>query len=443
VTGTREAGRGEARSFLFVFRAYPDVDHMAPLAWKLLEAGERVYAVISPGYDPGRDYRLRFLLSYPEFHLYQTAPPDHAEGRPVTLRRARSVIRRSLPWALAFMVSKRVSVVAVEWGYGLREGYENLRSRRGILDLLRSVLGSIRHFGYPRQVRTNFMVAASILGRPTVCLPHGLNIKLGRGSANGDLLPGPLDWRDRNRFAAHVFNTEHHRRFVIARAKGDPAVTQTWGSLRWAPEWFELNLSLAPPFSWPSDAGERLKIVYMVPKWNNHVDKDAVISLLKRLHAMEEISLAIKGHPRPEDGSPDPLRDDPEIDWSRIGDVTACDSVSVIREADVVIDVGSSIGIEVVMQGKVLVNPTYLHDFHTFFDELPGTAVVALSADEVVAYLRRHAVGQPEPASEEARNELLRHAVYGSRSESYDVIDAYRERFQVLAAGGRVQLPAS
>jgi hypothetical protein len=70
------------------------------------------------------------------------------------------------------------------------------------------------------------------------------------------------------------------------------------------------------------------------------------------------VSLALKAHPRPAAGGADLLRADPEIDWDAIHDVTPVDSVSLIRAADVVIDVGSSIGIETVMQGKVLVNPT-------------------------------------------------------------------------------------
>ncbi|MBV9818697.1 MAG: hypothetical protein JOZ07_10140 [Solirubrobacterales bacterium] len=426
------AERGD-RGYAFVFRAYPDVDHMAPLAWKLLEDGEVVHALISPGYDPRGDYRLAFLSGYPRFHLHETAPaPARDSPGARASARARRLIRGSLPWAMGFIARRRVGLVAVEWGYGLRAGYERIGSPRGVLDVLRSIGGSVAHRGEPGQLRTNLIVAARLLHRPIVCLPHGLSVKLGRGSANGDLLPGPLDWRDRNRFSVYVLNTEHHRRWFIQTAAADPDVMQAWGSLRWAPEWFELNRRLAPPFRWPSTPDDApLRVVYMVPKWVNHVDREAALALVKRLQAVDEISLAVKAHPRPE-GSADPLRDDPEIDWTRLHDVGSVDSVSLIGAADVVIDVGSSIGLEVLMQRKVLVNPTYIHDYHTLFDEVTGSCVIAHDADEVVAYVRRHAAGRPTPAADGAYDEVLRHAVYAARTEPYDVVGTYLRRVREL-----------
>jgi hypothetical protein len=107
--------------------------------------------------------------------------------------------------------------------------------------------------------------------------------------------------------------------------------------------------------------------------------------------------------------------------------------VSVIAAADVVIDVGSSIGIETVMQQKTLVNPSYLHRLSTLFDEVPDSCVVAPSADDVVAYLAAHAGGSPHRAGEAAYAELMRRAVYGSRPEPFDVIDTYYQRVRDLA----------
>jgi hypothetical protein len=428
-------------SYAFVFRAYPDVDHMVPLVWRLLEEGEQVHGIVSPGYDHRGDYRLRFLSRYPRFQLHEIQPPAAGAGRVATaVVAARGSIRWTLPWTLAFMARRNVTLVAVEWGFGLREGYDRLGSPRGALAVLRSVAGSLRRVRDPQQVRANFIVAARLLRRPTLCLPHGLSIKLGLRRDGGKLLAGPYDWRDRNRFAAYVLNTEHHREWFIERAQGDPEVVQTWGSLRWAPEWFELNRELAPAFTWPSEPWRRtnggpprLKVAFMVPKWANHVDREATLELVKRLQAVDEISLSIKGHPRREDGSADPLRDDSDIDWTRIHDVTNADSVSVIAAADVVVDVGSSIGIEVVMQRKVLVNPSYIHDFWTFFDEVADSCVVAGSADDVVRYLLAHVSGSPHEVSASAYAELLRRGVYGSRNEPYDVIGAYCERVRALA----------
>lgn len=424
-------------SYAFVFRAYPDIDHMAPLAWKLLEEGEEVHAVVSPGYDPRPDYRLRFLSGYRGFRLHESRP-RHSGRLGRVLGMVRGLIRSSLPYAVAFVARHRVRVVAVEWGYGLVEGYERLLSRDSMRAVLASVVGSILRAQDPQQVRTNYIVAARLLGRATVCLPHGLSVKLDAVTSSSQLRgPGesPLtyDWRDRNRFSAYVLNTEHHRRWFLEHAMGDPQVVETWGSLRWAPDWFELNRRLAPPFTWPEAADGRVKVVYMVPKWGNRVRAAKAVELLNRLQSLDFVSVAVKGHPRPEDGSADPLHADPEIDWTRIHEVTGADSVSVIGASDVVIDAGSSIGIEVLMQGKVLLNPAYVHELTTLFDEVEGAAMVCQDADSVVAYLRAHADGSPHRIDSAAYDEVLRRAVYGSRPAPFDVVGGYTRRVRELA----------
>jgi hypothetical protein len=354
------------------------------------------------------------------------------EIRPSDAGSVRRFVRSSLPFALWFVARRRIRVVAVEWGYGLTEGYERLRSPAGLVAVARSVAGSLVRLRDPYQVRTNFIVAARLLGRATVCMPHGLSIKLSTATRSDQPDVPSYDFRDRNRLTVHVLNTEHHRQWLLNYAKGDPEVMQTWGSLRWAPEWFELNRSLAPAYHWPAEPG-RLRVVFMVPKWGNRVDADAVVDLVRRLQDVEFISLAVKGHPRAKDGSADPLRTHPDLDWERIRDATGADSVSVIDAADVVIDVGSSIGIETVMQGKVLVNPSYLHRLTTLFDEIPGSCVVAPSADRVVSYLREHAAGCPHRVGQAAHAELMSRAVYGSRPEPFDVIDNYYQRVRDLA----------
>lgn len=430
-------------SYLFVFRTSPDVDHIAPLAWKLLEEGHEVHGVVSPGYDASGDYRIGLLRNYPRFVLHETRPPGARRGGlRERLRNLAAHVRCSLPYALTLLATKRVRCVGVEWGYGLPPAYDRPFSGRGAVAVLRSLA---RSFGDgradPHQVRGSFIAAARLLGVPTVCLPHGLNVKLDAATSDeaaARLAEGPLDWSDRNSFSVVVLNTEHQRKWHIEHAMGDPAVMKTWGSLRWSPEWFEMNRRLAPRFDWP-ESSDRLRVVYMAPKWRNLVHADEAAELLRRIQELDFVSVAVMGHPRvnagerPKDGSTDPLRDHPDIDWSHIHDVTGVNSVSLIEAADVVVDIGSSIGLEVIMQGKVLINPTYIHDLTTFFDTVEGAAVTAHSADEVTAYLRSHADGAQHQVERSAYDELMRHAVYGSRGAPFDVLGEYAMNMQALA----------
>jgi hypothetical protein len=423
-------------SYLIVFRTSPDVDHMSPLAWKLLKEGETVHAVMSVAYDVDGDHRLKLLREFPAFHLHELAPARAATSR---ARRLVARARATVPYALWMLRRHRVRLVAVEWGYGLPPAYDRLRSPAGAVAVLRSLAGSFVHGAEPQQPRASFIVAARVLGVPTVCLPHGLSIKLDPipNDEIAELVAhGNLDFSDRNRFTAYVLDSEHHRRMHVDMARGDPDVMQTWGSLRWAPDWFEVNRRLAPPFAWPADGAGRVRVVFMVPKWRNRVDAPAAIELVRRMQAVEGISLAVMGHPRSRGDDSDPLRADPGIDWARIHDLTGLNSVSVIREADVVVDVGSSIGLEVVFQGKVLVNPAYVHEIETLFDSLDGAAVTAADADEVVAYLEAHVAGKRHELPAGVRDRLLREAVYGSR-EPFDVPGLYYRRVREMAAGSQ------
>ncbi len=425
-------------SVLLVFRTYADVDHVVPVAWKLLERGEEVHGLVSTGYDPRSDYRLRFLERYDNFHLHEVWPRRGGRLRRVLVAPV-GWARNLLPWSFWFLLRHRVRLAAVEWGHGVVDAYEPRLSLRAAARLVKDLLVSVRDAGRePLILRSNLIVAAWFLRRRLVCLPHGLNVKLDAITTEAAALAlehGPYPWTDQNRFDAYVLNTEHHRQWHIDHASGDPAVMQTWGSARWSPEWVEVNRRIAPPFEWPEPAVDRVKVVLMVPKWKKRVRAEAVVDLVKRLQDLDCVSLAIKGHPRPEDGSADPLRADSDLDWQRIHDVTGVDSISLIRACDVVIDAGSSIGIEAVMQGKVLVNPSYVHEIRTLFDEIEGAAVVAESSSEVIAYLRRHASGSPHEVSSEGRAELMRRAVYASRPERFDVPQHYADRIVALAGG--------
>jgi len=99
----------------------------------------------------------------------------------------------------------------------------------------------------------------------------------------------------RNRFAAYVLNTEHHRRWHLDYTMGDPEVMESWGSLRWAPEWVAVNREAAPPFAWPVNGVDRLKVAFMVPQWVDRVDPEAIVELVERVHRLDGVSLALKG----------------------------------------------------------------------------------------------------------------------------------------------------
>jgi len=411
--------------------------------WKLLEEGEEVHAIVTGGYNADGDYRLAFLRSYERFHLVTI------RGVAGERRRVSYALRDNLAAAVLYIRRHRVQLVAVEWGGGPPPGLDRPFFRACLGAIRSEVKRLARNRGRPNPwlTRDDFMVAAKLLRRSLVCLPHGLNVKLDAMTTTESeiLRKGPYPWYDRNRFDVHVLNTEEHRQWHLDHAVGDANVMQTWGSARWDSTWFEVNRRIAPPFEWPEQGRGCLKVVFMVPKWEKRVDADAVVELVQALQSLEFASIAIKQHPRPEDGSAEPLRKNPHVDWRLIHDVSSVDSVPLIEAADVIVDVGSSIGIEVLMQEKVLVNPTYLHALTTFFDDIPGVCVVASTTAQVVDYLGAHARGERFEVDPAAYEQLLQRAVYGSQLKRFDVLDLYYRRLTELAreSGGTARTRAT
>jgi hypothetical protein len=409
-------------SYLFLFRAYPDIDHMSPLAWKLLEAGEEVHAVVSPGYDPSGDHRLEFLASHERFHL-------HAPWR---RRGPLAMLCATFPYALYLLLRCRARLLAVEWGSGPRvSGIGSPGAPAAIARRLASSILAARRPD-PQQVRANLILGATLLRRPVVALPHGVSVKLAGLKLRDPEANGATQWADRNRFALCAYESREHLEMHLEHKNGDPSILEALGSLRWSPQWFELNREIAPSFAWPEADDGRLRVLLMAPKWRKRVDVEATRDLLRTLCGLDFVSLAVKGHPR-KAGSLKPLEETPGVAWSEVHDVSRADSVPLIDASDVVIDVGSSIGLEVVMQGKVLLNPAFIHELTTVFDELDGSCVRAESVEQVASYLRRHHEGSPHVVGDEVMAELQRRCVYAGSAEPYDVPSRYAERVRALA----------
>src|SRR2546421_232999 len=83
-----------------------------PAASRLLEDAVEVHAVISPAYGAWRDHPLRYLARYPTLHVREIAPPARRGPR---LGRLAAHLRGTVPYAVWFLLRKRVQVVAVEW----------------------------------------------------------------------------------------------------------------------------------------------------------------------------------------------------------------------------------------------------------------------------------------------------------------------------------------
>ena len=397
----------KAAFFLYHFN---DVDHIVPVMHRFLGQGNRAVAVmLNPGYEVASDPRIQLLTEFDGFELtyiHKVLGPWWSEwvyavngsGRMAWARRkARSALQRSrvsVNRAVRFLRGHEIETCVFEWGG---------RRSRG---------------------RAEFFQAAKEVGARTVCLPHGLNIYL-----NADVNPHMREVVQQGRqikaagshFDAYVFQSEYHKEQDV-KLGIDPDVCVALGSARYCPEWHPINQTLYPDFTPEREPDGRLKVVMMLPHWEYNVDRQSTLEVISALAKEDSTHLVVKDHTRGTGGLPAEMRE--EL-WDEPGFETtvSASSVSLTRWSDAVINFGSSIGIEALLQRKHHVNPSYLHTNTTIFDKT-GAGQKVGTLQDLVAVLSGIAEGAETAVPEENVQALYREVVYGGR-EPFDVLEAY------------------
>lgn len=404
-----------AAFFLYHFN---DIDHIAPVIWRWLEEGHAAWAVLlDPTYSPDKDPRLRLLSEYERFYL---EPIQEALG---------------LPWAARLFPPQGYGSVGRTWHKiraGLaRVGLSSKLARRWLDRVAPRVCIFEWGAGYTRG-RSEFFAAATRSGLPRVALPHGLKYYL-----NQDMTPqmrrileeGRQIRRNYAVYDAFVYQSEYHRDQDVELGM-DPAICRVLGSARFCPEWEKVHTPLYPPFRAARDPGERTRIVMMVPHWEYNVDKQQTLALIQSLAQEQGIYFVVKEHPREALDLPDSveakLAATPAFERTR-----TANSVSLIRWADAVVNFGSSIGIEVIHQGKAMVYPSFLHENRTIY-EITGACVETRDIEETRAVLTDSSRLSARQPTEEQIRALDALVVYGGR-DPFDVLGAYTEMLRELA----------
>lgn len=399
--------------FLYSFN---DIDHIAPVAWALLNRGHRVRAVmLDPDCDGTNDPRIAFLEGNAEFSRHPIA----------------SVL--GIPWCA--------------WLFKQTAGETQGRIRRGLRKLMRTTGISISRacsvlVKWQTDVcifewgstgghnRKEFHTAARKLGLRVICLPHGMNIYT--EPTMNQAMKSAIESREMNTirtdyadYDAFVLQTEFHRDMEIQF--GVPKdIALAMGSARYCPEWVSVLKGLYPAFvpssSFNPDTGGATKVVFMLPHWTYNVDQDATLALIDTLARDSDVHLVVKDHTRGTGGLPDEMRASFK---NLMGAETAADapSVALIAWSDVVVCFGSSIALEAHLQGKVLINPVYLHSNKTIFEET-ASSIETKSLDETTSVLRRLNDSDGPQVDSTAIDQLYKTMIYGGQ-EPFNVLDGY------------------
>jgi len=391
------------RNILFLLRTYNDIDHIAPVIWKAAKSGCGTFFLFV-GEDYSEDYRIRFLLDLGASRVRSsTIEWYHASLRPmIAVSLLRKIVDRLVSYTVGVHLLKRwkTQVIVTEW------------------------CGP-----YGREKAIYYLQASGLLALPTYSLPHGyliftnpqFNRLLTKKYKSNREVP---DFAERNWYTKYVVQSEEHKSLNIAWGMINEKLV-VLGSARFCREWSEINQRLLLGNEKTRSKSKRYRVIFFLPHWDYNVHREKCIKLLEMISRLTDVYLEVKAHTR---GSG-------SLTTEEINRVTLRGNASFINEgthstelvnrADVVISFGSSVGFEALRQEKLMINPTYLHDNQTIFDE---TNVVIDASDEqsVVQAIVDHKLSQNHYIDRNLVQKFLQYRVdagFGRREVLQDYVD--------------------
>ena len=346
-------------------RAYNYLDHYTPVIAEFILKNENPIIIIFTDLDVDNDYRFIYLKSLGELEIIKDIDLEYVESSKkggffhnlfkkfYSLKRNRKKfigkIYRKLFFnckkQIAFLKENNIGTCAFEWSTPFSRG----------------------------ELIEKYFFAAKGTGVTTIALPHGCNLFLNpdvnlgyRWNAQKGIAP---DESDRNLFDYYIFQNPIRRDQCIKWGY-DPIKTQAWGSCRFYPEWAKKNKEICPKFKKETDSNEKIKIVFMQFQKNYNLKNELAFDTLKRISNLENVLLSVKDSTREGKEYYDRNKKTNILGNSLVGwygnDVH---SPALIDWADIVIVVGgSSIGVEVILQNKILIHPIYLDTNKTLYE---------------------------------------------------------------------------
>lgn len=402
------------------FRVYNDTDHLSPVAWRLLREGYSVDAVLidkNQALDPERDPRLSLLrgLEGCRMYTYYSSVAGLGFLKNFCLARLRNSPARK--------IAKKILSLMDRFIFSQSWADKFIGSRRPaacIFDPCETSLNTLEG---------KLIAACKKNNVPLVCLPHGAHFltSYGEGSEQSQAVKSEDYFRSRDVFDVIVEPNPRHELGAWDRKLVEQNKIRFLGSARYCPEWFALARNFWPDFKpAKSDAG-KLKVVFFLPRWEKTVNREGVLKILEALAYDENIYLAVKEHTREGAGNlPAELYsklDDSKNTERILG--SAVDSVALVRWCDAAVNIRGSIGLEVILQEKILINPKYLHKGRTIFED-NGAGIECRSFEEFLAVVERCRFAKEKPVSFYDSSALIKNSVYAGK-EPVDVLSTYTE----------------
>ncbi len=343
-------------NILWLVRGVPDLDNISPIIYKLLIAGYRIEVVLDFD-DPSE------ILTHPILKFL-----DRSEAFFIV-----NSLNRKSPYCqiMSYLDSMVFDMLICDWG----EGIPHSLLHRAVY-FLRS-----RKISY----RQKWLMAAKSAGLRLVAFPHGYNTRIDIKTKSNNVLRSVLnrlnismtieDYSDRSIFDLYIFNNQYYREVCTKYYKMSKVSTEVIGPFKYSQWWLDVLsrevYSDLVNVTREKDNDCELRMAFFIPKWANNVNMKLVDEFVERLQSFNKIKVFFQKHPRK--GVSEPT----DVITSAIENIDSfslsCkDSRQILYEVDLVIDFGSSIALDALVQGIPVIYPVYTQSNTSILSDLPG-----------------------------------------------------------------------
>lgn len=414
---------------LFFVRHFNDIDHIAPIAWKMVENDCPVTILcMNIRYDFGNDYRIRFLAERGAVVQSLADAFESVQGRGsqwmhacmhrcLQLETRMHAYQKTKPSKTARWAAIFSGVLATLCYKLIRLVYYRQKWAARILAQTGSQAIFFDHIMPDHYVVGTFLDAAQALSIPSVTLPHGVLLYTGdaaKAKSN--------DRRRREKFSRYDFivATNQLRKDALVKSGVPAEKIVVLGSARYCHEWMEQNWKVLPKvIPDRADRPDTLKLVFFPSKPQCNLDLERLSHTVAVLAAIEGIEVMFKPHTR----TAVQVKSAAE---RRIIDASDVLTAELCAWADAILIVGSSVITEALMRGKTALYLQYLHTNTTLFEEMQACWVIRDESElkKAVAALKKDKTRIPY--QEENVERYLSEVIQGGSGEK-DVLGRYRD----------------
>ena len=413
--------------YLFCVRHFNDIDHTAPIVWKMKQENYPVAVYcINPKYDIDADYRLNFLKEqgvivdsiYNAFdhklnavhstmrYLYQRFSADRKESN------SHGHEKKSLLVSLSQIMAGIIGRILYEL---TRVGFYQTNWAHYVLEKSKAQALCFDHIIPNRYVLNVLLRAAKEKSIPTLALPHGVYLYTNKFN-KARFSPGQRFYKF-NRFD-YVIVQNHLRKDVLVSSGISREKIIVLGSARFCGEWIAQNRKILPRIIQSTGRDqERLRVVFMPSKPRCRIDVERMHSTIDLLANLSEIEAVVKPHTRIG-------REAHLFDHMQLPNVSHILTSELCEWADVVLIIGSSVITEALMQSKPVLYLKYLHANTMLFEECGACWTIhnEVELEQALQSLREKSTDLPYGNDNVHR--FLSEVVYGGQNNR-DVLKDY------------------